>query len=200
MKKSFPPIFSLLALGVTLSVNAKEESNWYVGAQYSAQEISSTPDRKFKTVGINVGYQFNPYFSLETRIDAGTSDFSFPFYQDEIPGAEYIEEIETQASLYAKAIYPISKSFKLYALAGLTETRFKITTVGADTDVEGNMTLRYPAVIKDSYNGFSYGLGVSYQLTNAITVFVDYKVLPDAEHSISDNRWKNTSLGINYFF
>jgi hypothetical protein len=71
MKKTLSLTFATLALTFGFSVHAEDENNWYLGAQYSAQEVTSLPDRKFKTVGVVGGYQYNKYFALETRYNTG---------------------------------------------------------------------------------------------------------------------------------
>ena len=63
-------------------------------------------------------------------------------------------------------------------------------------DIEGNTTVTYPSLIKFSESGFSYGLGLNYRLTDALTVFVDYKVLPE----LMGSSWKSASLGASYSF
>ncbi|MCP4325600.1 MAG: porin family protein [Alteromonadales bacterium] len=134
-----------------------------MGAQYSAQELTSLPNRDFQTAGVVAGYQYNQFFSLETRFNTGTSGYSsYPFSVDGLSDAEYKEEIDTQASLFIKGSYPISNSFNIYALAGLTKSKYEITTTNNYTDLEGNTTVTYPSLINFSESGFSYGLGLNY--------------------------------------
>ena len=197
MNKILPLVLTTLALPFAFTANASNEGDWYVGAQYSAQELTSLPDRDFQTAGVVAGYQYNQFFSLETRFNTGTSGYSsYPFSVDGFSDAEYKEKIDTQASLFIKGSYPIFNSFNIYALAGLTKSKYEITTTNSYTDLEGNTTVTYPSLIKFSESGFSYGLGLNYQLTDAFTVFVDYKVLPE----LMGSSWKSTSLGVSYSF
>ncbi|MCJ8295637.1 MAG: porin family protein [Colwellia sp.] len=200
MKKTLSLTFATLALTFGFSVHAEDENNWYLGAQYSAQEVSSQPDGEFKTVGVIGGYQYNKNFSLEARYNTGTSGYSSQFYvgaSDE----EYKEDIDTQASLFIKASYPIFNSFGIYVLAGVTKSKYEITTSSSYTDLEGNTTTTYPHMIKHSESGFTYGAGLNYQVTEAVALFIDYQVLPDL--IIGSGRadsWENINVGVHYAF
>jgi opacity protein-like surface antigen len=201
MKKTLSLTFTTLALTFGFSVHAEDENNWYLGAQYSAQEVTSLPDRKFKTVGVVGGYQYNKYFALETRYNTGTSGYSHPFYVNGASDDQYKEDIDTQASLFIKASYPIFNSFGIYALAGLTKSEYEITTSRSATDLEGNTTTTYPHIIKHSENGFTYGIGLNYQITEAFTLFIDYQVLPELSIGTDgSSSWKSTNLGVTYTF
>jgi opacity protein-like surface antigen len=201
MKTTLALPFTTLAVICSFSVHAEEENNWYLGAQYSAQEVTSLPDRKLKALGVIGGYQYNKYFALETRYNTGTSGYSSPFYVNGSPNEEYKEDIDTQASLFIKASYPIFNSFSIYALAGVTKSKYEITTSSSHTDLEGNTTTTYPHIIELSESGFTYGAGLNYRVTEAVALFIDYQVLPDLKvGSGRSNSWKSINLGVNYAF
>lgn len=201
MKNKLFLTFTTLALTFGFTVHAADQSNWYVGAQFSAQEVTSFPDRDLNTVGVVAGYQYNKFFALETRFNAGTSGYSSSFNGYGSSDDVYKEDIDTQASLFIRATYPIFNSFNIYALAGATKSNYEITTSSIDIDLEGNSTTTYPHIIKHSESGFTYGIGLNYQITEAFTLFIDYQVLPElAISSDSGNSWKSTSLGINFAF
>ncbi|WP_057831486.1 porin family protein [Colwellia sp. TT2012] len=201
MKKTLSLAFTTLALTFGFSVHAEDESNWYLGAQYSAQEVTSLPDRKFKTVGVVGGYQYNKYFALETRYNTGISGYSSQFYVNGSSDAEYKEDIDKQASLFIRASYPLFNLFGIYALAGVTKSKYEITTRSSHTDLEGNTTTTYPYIIKLSESGFTYGVGLNYQITETVTLFIDYQILPGLTiGSGSSAKWKSMNLGVNYSF
>jgi len=198
MKRLLPLAFTILTSTYASTVNA--ENSWYLGALYNAQEIS-THGRDFNTAGIIAGYQYNKYFALETRFSTGTSGYSSFYGTPEEPWGSYSEDIDTQASLLIKASYPIFNSFKLYGLAGYTNTKLEINGLGQYNDSEGNITGNYPYTLTESESGFSYGLGLDYQINEHFYVFIDYQVLPDFEPSSNFSKsWESTSIGVNYYF
>ena len=198
MKRLLPLTFTLLASTYASTVNA--EDSWYLGALYNAQEIS-IHGRDFNTAGVIAGYQFNKYFALETRLTTGTSGYSSFYGTPEEPRGSYNEDIDTQASLLIKASYPIFNSFKLYGLAGYTNTKLEINGLAQNNDSKDNTTGDYTYKHTESENGFSYGLGLDYQINEHFNVFIDYQVLPDFEPNSSFSRsWKSTTIGVNYSF
>ena len=105
-----------------------------------------------------------------------------------------------------KASYPITNDFNIYALAGLSITQSKLNGTARRFSADGS----YEDIIyEDSStdNGFSYGVGVNYQLNKHFSLFIDYQMLPELERysflsdldSDADN-WSNISIGANYFF
>jgi opacity protein-like surface antigen len=197
MKGLRPLTFTLLTSVYVSTVSA--ENNWYLGALYNAQEIS-IPDRDFNTAGVIAGYQLNEYFALETRFTTGTSGYSGSYGATK-PEGSYKEEIDTQASLLIKASYPIFHSFKFYGLAGYTNTKLEINGLGQNNDSQGNITGDFPFKHSESHSGFSYGLGLDYQINSKFNVFIDYQVLPDFEpNSTISKSWKSTTIGVNYSF
>jgi len=198
MKKLLPLTFAILTSTYTSTVNA--ENSWYLGALYNAQEISIY-GRDFNAAGIIAGYQYNEYFALETRLSTGTSGYSNSFGIGEETVGSYSEDIDTQASLLVKASYPILNSFKLYGLAGYTNTKIEWNVSGQFIDSEDTILEDYPRNGTISNNGFSYGLGLDYQLNENFNVFIDYQVLPDSERNSDTSRsWKSTTIGVNYAF
>ena len=90
-------------------------------------------------------------------------------------------------------------SFKLYGLAGYTNTKIEINGLGQLNDSEGNITGNYPYKHTESESGFSYGAGLGYQINAQFNVFIDYQVLPDFEpNSNFSKSWESTTIGVNY--
>ena len=195
MKILLPLTCTILASIYAPSVYA--ENSWYLGAQYSAQEVASSPDRELNTAGIIAGYQINKFFALETRFNIGTSGYSNKYSPDQ----EYKEDIDTQASLFIKGSYPISNTFSIFALAGVTKSKYEITTTAHHTDIDGNYTQVYPSFITCSESGFNYGVGLNYKISEAFSLFIDYQVLPDLTIvSGVSSSWNSTNIGVNYSF
>ncbi|MCJ8297113.1 MAG: porin family protein [Colwellia sp.] len=195
MKILLPLTCTILASIYTSSVCA--DNSWYLGAQYSVQEVASLPDRELNTAGIVAGYQFNKFFALETRMNIGTSGYSHSRSSDQ----EYKEDIDIQASLFIKGSYPISNTFSIFALAGVSKSKYEITTTRHHTDIDGNYTQIYPHIIKHSESGFNYGVGLNYQISEAFSLYIDYQVLPDLVISSRDlSSWNSTNIGGSYTF
>jgi len=198
MKKLLSFTFSILTSTYAFTANA--DDNWYLGALYNSQDISIN-GRDFNAAGVIAGYQFNKYFALETRYATGTSGYSSSYGTPEEPWGSYSEDIDTQTSLSIKASYPIFESFKIYGLAGFTKTKLEIKGVGQKNDSDGNIVENYSYKRTDSESGFSYGIGLDYQVNEQVNIFIDYQVLPDFEPSTSYSKsWKSTTIGVNYSF
>jgi opacity protein-like surface antigen len=130
----------------------------------------------------------------------GTSGYSSS-YGSTKPKDSYSEDIDSQVSLLLKASYPISESFKLYGLAGYTKTKIEINGLGQTNDSKGNIIGDYHFEHTISEGGFSYGLGLNYQINEQFSFFADYQVLADyaPNRDFSEN-WDSTTVGINYYF
>ncbi len=198
MKKILPLTFTILAS--TYGATASADNHWYLGALYNAQEISMQ-GRDFNTAGIIAGYTFNEYFAIETRLATGTSGYSSFYGTQESKVEDYSEDIDSQTSIFIKASYPFFESFNVYGLAGYTKTKIEVNGLGQSIDPNGNISESYPVNYTKSESGFSYGVGLNYQLNEQFNIFVDYQILPDFEPfpNISKS-WQSTTVGVNYYF
>lgn len=189
-----------LTLASALVAPASAESNWYVGAAYNSQEFS-VPGRDFNAAGLIAGYQFHEYFSVEARGLTGTSGYSSFYGTPDEPEGNYSEDIDTQVSLLFKASYPIFASFNVYGMAGYTQTKLDIKGLTQINDEDGNIIGSSPFQTSYTEEGFSYGVGLSYDITARFNVFIDYQVLPDFEpNSNVSASWNSTTVGLNYRF
>lgn len=195
MKKlSFLTLSSLLSIYTS---TATAESSWYIGAIYNTQEIS-IHQRDFDTAGVLAGYQIDKNLALEARYAKGVSGYSSKYLNS---NRKYSEDIDTQASLVFKAFYPIAHSLNIYGLAGYTHTKLEFQGYGQFNDMDGNITGQYPFKANHTDSGFSYGMGLDFQLNSRLNLFVDYQVLPDFEPNSSVSRnWKSTTVGLKYTF
>ena len=187
------------------TVHASNETNFYIGIQYSNQKITSSSDINLDTAGVVLGYQLNRYFSFETRFNIGTSKHSsLCACGDEYKEHIYKQEIDNQASLFVKGTYPIYNDFSVYALAGITNSSYSLETKNHYTVVEGNSTVTsvmFKNTGSQSESGFTYGLGINYQISKKLSVFLDYQVLPNlAVSTLDSSSWKSASIGVNYSF
>lgn len=90
--------------------------------------------------------------------------------------------------IYLKPQYPITDAAKVYALLGYGETTHDF---GANGEVSGD--------------GFQWGVGASYAMTENIGVFVDYTNLYDDSYSVGsvnagDLTVDSVNVGVTYTF
>ena len=197
MKKSvFVLLVSCQAIWAGKSF-AHEADNWYIGGLYADHNLS-IHDRDFKSAGIVLGYQYSPFFALESRGMWGTSGYDSFYGTPQDQQGNYQEDIDIQTSFYFKGMYPVMHGFKLYGLLGYTYTDFTVTSTGRPTSFDP----AYGAFGKsDSDSSISYGLGLEYQVTDNINLFVDHVKMNDVEFFGSKNLdWDKTTIGFSYRF
>lgn len=136
-------------------VMASESQNgFYVGLGLSAAAVTNdslnlfsdeTGQERMIDVTLQAGYTFNTYVSLEARYSKSVAK---------------MDTIEREVwGVYVKPQYPVSDAVNVYALLGYG---------GMNLNPEDTL----PVDLSDE--GFQWGLGASYDITDNIAVFVDY--------------------------
>tara|TARA_R110001583_G_scaffold97545_1_gene242401 strand:- start:771 stop:1382 length:612 start_codon:yes stop_codon:yes gene_type:complete len=203
MKKTIPLALTILVSTYISPILATENNSWYIGGLYTAQDLSGlSPDsHDFNTAGIIGGYQYNEYISFETRLSKGVSgsEFNFGFRGGELDDST--SDIDYQGSILIKASYPVTDTFNFYATAGYSKTKIDQKNVIAILDSDfialGSNTYN----VSFSENGFTYGLGLNYKVSDKFIIFTDYQILPDWEPSFTHSEnWNNINIGFNYAF
>ena len=134
---------------------------------------------------IQAGYKFNSYIALDARYWLGLGDNAWATISDNT--IQSVAEIDA-FGLYIKPMYPATPSLDLYALLGYATIDYSITN-GSSGDLDG----------------FSWGLGASYEFNNNVAVFVDYTQLYDDDHT-NPLGWKVedtidvVTVGVTYNF
>jgi len=183
---------------VSEPVVLESNSNFYVGLAYSYQNLetdgTATPpgtgtirkrsviDDKFSAIMLQAGYNFNQYIAIEGRYWFGLSS-SVHYSNVYLPLKDRDTSIDAWG-IYIKPQYPITEDFSVYALLGYG---------GGDIDIDNvptNVGLQYA---DDKIDGFSWGLGVSYSMTDNISLFVDYINIYN-----DDDDYYNPSTGYKY--
>jgi len=139
------------------------DSGFYMGLGYTYLNLNiETDDDGGHEMDVDTsattflaGYKFNPYIAVEGRYIPQFAGVEFDD-GDSIEGSIY------NLALYAKGMYPVTSSFDIYALVG-----YGITSV---TIEEGDSETF-------SDNGFQFGIGASYDLSEHTSLFIDYSVL-----------------------
>lgn len=162
------------------------EKNFYVGLGFSALGTGTDSVNVFSeesgqdrtgNVLFLAGYEFNPYIAVEGR------------YSTYMTSGDILNS--DTWGIYAKPQYPVSEDFKVYALLGF-----------------GGMTVDgiNGAAINVDDNGFQWGLGASYGVTEEISIFLDYVSIAT---DMTANTWLGTAqdvdadavtLGVTYHF
>ena len=126
----------------------------YVNDDTTDEEISAT------TLMLQAGYKINEYMALEGRytVNLGDPDYDSGNLTGIANG--YDGDLSTWG-VYVKPMYPIGK-FSFYALLGYGEIMLE--------DLAGGDAVE---------DGFQWGVGASYALTEQVSIFADYVSLYD---------------------
>lgn len=178
------------------------DSGFYVGIAYSAANFTSdyvgqvnvndswegTYEEDYDAIMLQAGYKINKYFAVEGRYWESTGDASWSETANDGQhtgngaGSWKAEGTDSDAEftawgLYVKPMYPVTEDFDVYALLGY-----------------GNNTLSYDGVDDLDENGFQWGLGASYDLTDDFSLFADYVQMHSDEITATTN---NSGAGRN---
>lgn len=198
-------IAALLMMGTTapaLAFDFTVPEDLYLGGSYSAQQYSGNlTDRNLQTLGFTLGYKFNEYLAVETRLNRGVSGYA-SFY--DLPGStigDYREQLGWQSIIAVKGSYPIVSNLSVYGLVGYSKSELEIDLLSAYADPQSGQTTHTPARLSVTENGVAYGLGFKLQTGKNMDIYLDYQRLPDFNpmNSISFS-WKAVTLGANYYF
>lgn len=138
----------------TPMVEESTPGNFYLGLAYSYVNTEVTyavgsDDDYLNGVMLQAGYKFNPYIAVEGRYTFTAED------TNEI-GADYSSDTW---GIYAKPMYPVTNELDIYALLGYGEVT---------PEFNGN------AAFDSDTDGFQWGLGASYDVTDSVAIFADY--------------------------
>ena len=174
-----------------------EDKGFYLGLGYgflSADRTTRVPgvDNSFTQgtgdydqIMLQAGYKYNSYVAFEGRYWLGLSDNAWATISNNL--IQSVGEIDAWG-LYVKPMYPVTPAFDIYALLGYATTDYSITN-GSSGDLDG----------------FSWGLGASYEFNNNIAVYVDYTLLYDDDTTNSqgwrvDEEVDVWTFGVSYRF
>ncbi|KAF0811118.1 hypothetical protein A167_00150 [Alcanivorax sp. S71-1-4] len=153
-----------------VGVAQAQEARPYFGAQYNFAEVDGGGDEaEFDVFSGRLGVEFNPFLALEARAGFGVGD-------DRVNGVKV--ELDHYYGLYAKLALANESQFTPYLLGGYTKVK---------TD---------PKLGSDNEDDFGYGIGVDFNLDQALALNLEYARLLDA----SDVDMDAMSLGFTYRF
>ena len=153
---------------------------FYLGGAYGYgdMEFSETGyshNENFDSFMLQAGYKFNPYIAVEGRYWL-TSEDSWDDWNEDFSADSW--------GIYVKPMYPVTNELDVYALLGYGDTDPEIGGQGPDYDTDG----------------FQWGLGASYDVTDNVAVFVDYVSLYDDTNVGEDLTIDTVNFGVTYNF
>ncbi len=192
-----------------------DDSGFYLGVAYGAvksedyytdsvnEGYDEQLDTDFDSIMGQAGYKFNQYIALEGRYWWSTGNGDSTYGDDPNGFGNYrfgdtdINDYDFEAwGIYVKPMYPVTDELDVYALLGY-----------AGTKIESDNFSGTPDVLDLDDNGFSWGVGASYSLTDDFSVFVDYvslyndKIPYNADETGTDDVEVYTiNVGLTYKF
>jgi len=171
-------------------------SNFYLGLGISNLKLENDfTNESFKTKAITLqaGYTYNKYLAIEGRYTHHIGDVEYDHGSDQRVNAgldikDYPTDF-TNIGLFLKPQYKIN-DFSLYALLGYGEVKLTNIPLG---DVDR------------AEDGFQWGLGLAYKITEQVSVYVDYLNMYDdkgfnCRATNQDIKADASTLGITYTF
>jgi len=157
----------------------------YLNEEYTRKPQQLDPrnfDSDVNAVMFLAGYKLNEYVAVEGRYTLGSGD---DLDVVNASGQPYSLAGPDVWAMYVKPMYPVADMFDVYALLGY-----------AYADQNSKKL--------NSVDGFSWGLGASYEFMENIEAFVDYTSLVDTDVSFSgvtkDYTIDAWNFGVNYKF
>ena len=159
-------LFTLMMCLSSLSV----AGDLYGGASHSNLDfkVDGVSSLDFTTVGIIVGYELTNQVAIEARYAEGKKS-------DDIGGTDV--EADKVASVFAKVAIPNETTLTPYLLVGYTKATLDIEGFGGESETDS-----------------SYGVGVQFELTEALHLDAEYVVL------MSDSDYDLNSVGVNLVY
>ena len=173
-----------------------DTSAFYVGLGISNMSLrNDLSDEEFSSLGVmlQIGYQINEYLAVEGRYTRNVGDLEYDHGKTENPNYDDYPADFSNIGIYLKPMYGV-ESFNAYALLGYGQTELT------------NIPLGGVGISADrAESGFQWGVGASYEISEATSVFVDYVRFYDdkgfdfraSTADIVSDAW---TLGVSYRF
>lgn len=176
-----------------------EDKGFYLGLGYgflSADRDTYIPifdvttnkgSEDYDQIMLQAGYKFNSYVAVEGRYWLGLSDNAWAAISSNL--IQSVGEIDAWG-IYVKPMFPVTRGLDIYALLGYANTDYFITN---------------SLIGSGDLDGFSWGLGASYEFENKFSVFIDYTELYNDDYTNSlgwkiDDTIDVTTVGVSYRF
>lgn len=154
----------------------KVEPHMYlgIGASFVDVDIDGAVNDSFDSdlLGVIIGYQFNTNLAVEFRGYGNVSD-------DDLRGVS--AEVNNHFNIVGRAMLPIDRYIKPYALVGFGSTKVKI------------------AAASETETDFLYGVGVGINKGNALELTVEWTRMFDDSFGVSGVDFKGDALTLIWF-
>jgi opacity protein-like surface antigen len=177
-------------------VSTAKSSNFYLGLGITNLKLENDFTKesfKTKAITLQAGYTYNNYLAIEGRYTHHVGDVEYDHGSDHrVNAGENIKDYPTDftnIALFLKPQYKIN-NVSLYALLGYGEV--KLTNMANDG-------------VDRAEDGFQWGLGLAYDVTEHISMYVDYLNMYDDKGfnyraTNQDIKADAFTLGITYTF
>lgn len=161
---------------VVKKVAVQAPKNYYAGLSVASMDIDTTTNtlivKNTKPIMLTgkLGYNVTDYLALEGRASVGI--------KKEVINTLATSKLDKSVGIYVKPNIELMKNVNAYGLLGYAKSKHQINDDSLITD------------------GFSYGLGVGYTLTDAWDVVIDAVRYANENQSTVDAY----SVGVNYNF
>jgi len=188
-----------------------DDSGFYVGLAYGYADITDdytgstgsfgNHEDSFNTYMLQAGYKMNQYIAVEGRYwdSVGDGDWTDTYT---LPNGSVVNTngpcSEFSAwGIYVKPMYPVTEVFDVYALLGY-----------GNVDLSSDFGTNAKFLDMDE-DGFQWGFGASYELTDNWAVFADYvNLYDDTSAAIAQGTYSEThdysiytvNVGVTYRF
>jgi opacity protein-like surface antigen len=164
----------------TPMVEESTPGNFYIGGAYGYVDVEVSDgvisdDDSLNAFMLQAGYKFNPYIAVEGR---------YWFTNEDEWNDTGVDFSADSWGIYAKPMYPVTNELDIYALLGYGDTDPEFDGQGPTSDTDG----------------FQWGLGAAYDVTDNVALFVDYVSLYDDTVDGIDLEIDTVNVGITYTF
>jgi outer membrane autotransporter protein len=147
----------------------------YTSADVKLQDMDGS--KNYPVLRGIVGYQINPYVSVEGMLGFGVSDRN-----DNFVGIPVKSKIDHTYGVFVKPQFQINDSIGIFARAGYARTKVSIEEPGYSES--------------DTHGSFAYGVGATYNLTPQLSLNLDYMSYYDKNNAKANG----PSIGVGYKF
>ena len=178
-------------------MEAPVNTGFYLGLAYGYEKLTiersvggnNLLNEKFGSIMLDAGYKINQYVAVEGRYWSGINSNNDLSWRTGLPADVTVDAW----GVYIKPMFPVTNAMNIYGLVGYGS---------ADASYKPSSNV---SITSDSTDGFSWGIGADYAITNNWSVFVDYTSVIDGESGNLDRIDTDDSLnvvnfGVNYLF
>lgn len=168
-----------LSLALALLASVAQAEDWYAGVQYSAINAElefggRSADGDANTLNFLVGYQLNDRIAIEGLVGGSFAD----------PGDKSNLDVEVKsiAALSFVGSVPLIDKLNLYAKLG-----------AAHIEAEDNSNDNADG------SGLTYGVGTAFDITEQVTVHLEYVKYPKIEYSDFDIDIDSSAVSLGFY-